>query len=96
MPNRAYQRGRSAEYKAIRILRQRNYLYVRSAGSHGPCDIVAAAPDGTRLLLQIKRGKVKASQEERIALKFMAARFAAKAEIWTFKRRAREPVIETL
>jgi len=96
MPNRAYLRGRSAEYRAIARLRRLNYLCIRSAGSHGPADIIAVSADGTRFVIQVKRGEAKATQQERIALKFLASRFQAKPQIWRFKPRLREPLIETL
>ena len=90
-----YNRGRALEYRAMRILRDKNCLVIRSAGSHGPCDLLAADPAGTRYAIQVKSGSAKASRQERIALKFVAARFAATAQVWTF--RPREPVqVETL
>jgi hypothetical protein len=44
----------------------------------------------------VKSGKAKATDQERVELKFVASRFEATAQIWTFKRRARDPLIETL
>jgi Holliday junction resolvase len=90
-----YVRGRAAEYKAIKILRSKNFLVLRSAGSHGPCDLIAASPDGERFVIQIKSGNAKPTQHERIALKFLASRFQAKAQVWIFK--PRQPCqVETL
>jgi Holliday junction resolvase len=96
MANRAYLRGRSAEYRAIARLRRQNFLCIRSAGSHGPADIIAASPNAERFVIQVKSGKAKATNQERVELKFVASRFQATAQIWTFKPRAREPDIETL
>jgi Holliday junction resolvase len=95
MPNRAYRRGRSAEYRAIARLRRLNFLCIRSAGSHGPADLIAASPDRERFVIQVKSGKAKATGQERIELKFVASRFDATAQIWTFK--SRQPLeVETL
>jgi predicted RecB family endonuclease len=79
----------------MRILRGKNYAMIRSAGSHGPCDLLVADPAGARYAIQVKSGKAKASTQERLALKFIASRFQATPQIWTF--RPREPVqVETL
>jgi Holliday junction resolvase len=95
MPNRAYVKGRAAEYRAIARLRRLNFLCIRSAGSHGPADLIAASPDGERFVIQVKSGNAKPTQQERISLKFVASRFQARAEVWTFKKR--QPLeVETL
>lgn len=51
-----YSRGASAEYRAIEHLEGVGYFCVRSAGSHGPVDLVAIGPTGIRLI-QVKRVK---------------------------------------
>ena len=48
-----YQRGRSAEYKAVKELQAAGYIVTRSAGSHGLWDIMAVNKNGVRLI-QIK------------------------------------------
>jgi Holliday junction resolvase len=79
----------------MKILHSNNFLAIRSAGSHGVADLIAASPDGTRYVIQVKSGKAKPTQQERITLKFVAARFQATPQIWTFK--PRKPLeVETL
>jgi Holliday junction resolvase-like predicted endonuclease len=95
MPNRAYVKGRRGEYRAIARLRSLNYIWMRSAASHGPADLIAASPDRERFVIQVKSGRAKATGQERIELKFVASRFEATAQIWTFK--SRKPLeVETL
>ena len=48
-----YQRGRSAEYKAVKELQAAGYIATRSAGSHGLWDVMALNKNGVRLI-QIK------------------------------------------
>ena len=43
----SYQRGRTAEYRSKKWLENEGYLVVRSAGSHGPIDLVAIPADTT-------------------------------------------------
>ena len=79
----------------MKILRSKNYIVLRMAGSHSPADLLAADPAGVRYAIQVKSGKARASTQERLALKFIASRFQATPQIWTF--RPREPVqVETL
>lgn len=49
-----YTRGARAEYLAARHLERVGYFVLRSAGSHGPVDLVAVGPAGVRLI-QVKR-----------------------------------------
>lgn len=69
-----YTAGRRAEYAAIKQLRQEGYAAVRTAGSHGPFDIVAWNTQRV-ILIQVK--KVKAPLDIKPALA------KAKAEMWT-------------
>jgi len=48
-----YQRGRAIEYQAIHMLKEQGYAAQRTAGSHGPFDIIAWNADSIRLI-QIK------------------------------------------
>ena len=49
-----YQAGRRAEYAAIRELKTQGYQAVRTAGSHGPFDVVAWTPNEL-LFVQVKK-----------------------------------------
>lgn len=50
-----YERGRAAEYKVVKRLREQGALIAqRSAGSHSPVDIWAVFPDHM-LLVQVKK-----------------------------------------
>lgn len=51
--NSNYNRGRRAEYRAIKDLEAAGYIATRSAGSHGIWDIVAINKNGVRLI-QVK------------------------------------------
>ena len=48
-----YQRGRSAEYKAVKELQAAGYIATRSAGSHGLWDVMAVNKNGVRLMCEI-------------------------------------------
>lgn len=82
-----YERGRSAEYRAMRDLEKAGYTVVRSSGSHGPFDVVAVNRLEIRLI-QVKRTEggrlpdLKAAREElaRIAVPENAVK-----EIWVWK-----------
>lgn len=56
-----YSRGADFERRVMKLLEDRGYFCVRSAGSHGAVDIVAmrgpvmGGPPGWRLLIQCKR-----------------------------------------
>ncbi len=41
MPNRNYLAGRRFEYRAMQELKECGYTVMRTAGSHGPFDIIA-------------------------------------------------------
>jgi len=56
-----YKRGRQAEYAACCLLRKRGFHAQRSAGSHGPFDIVAWNEHGVWLI------QVKIVKEEQFA-----------------------------
>ena len=49
-PAKNYQRGVAFEYKVMKYLKERDWLCVRSAGSHGPVDIVAIKDEITWLI----------------------------------------------
>lgn len=51
-----YQRGYDTEQRCIRELERVGYTAVRTAGSHGPVDVIAWTPTHTRFI-QCKRTK---------------------------------------
>ena len=57
MPNRNYLTGRAYEYKAKRVLEEQGYTVIRTAGSHGPWDLVATREGEKVRCIQIKRTK---------------------------------------
>ena len=75
-----YQRGAQREREAARRLRQQGYTVVRSAGSHGPVDLVAWNGEETRLI------QVKANRADALAaakeLKGMTWPPASRVEVW--------------
>lgn len=54
MTNKSYAAGRRAEYKCIEHLREEGWPAVRTAGSHGPFDVVAWSGKHI-LLIQVKK-----------------------------------------
>lgn len=56
-----YERGRALEYKIKAQLEEQGYAVMRSAGSHGPYDLIALDRTGKVRFIQLKR---KASGEE--------------------------------
>lgn len=72
----------------MELLRRRGWFVVRSAGSHGPADVVALSPtDGHALLVQCKSGRL--THEDWQGLRDLALRYRAVPVIaaWTETRR---------
>jgi hypothetical protein len=57
MPNRNYINGRAYEYKAKQLLEAQGYTTIRTAGSHGPYDLLAMKSGEKVRCIQIKRTK---------------------------------------
>jgi Holliday junction resolvase len=89
-----YAKGRRAEYRVQKLLEAVGFDTIRSAGSKGTWDVVAIGVSAVRLI-QVK-SDVRASKEEREAMKEYRTPAGVTKEIWTFFRRRREPVIEIL
>jgi Holliday junction resolvase len=93
-----YQRGARLEYRARDVLCQRGYVVVRSAGSHGPADLIALNQREV-LLVQVKQ----AGQSLRTALNSLANLPTpphTRKQVWVYEpARGRTParwrVIET-
>jgi len=63
--NKKYVRGRAFEYKIATIFRRKGYYVMRSAGSHGPADLIAVKKGYLSLMIQCKTGETKISMQER-------------------------------
>lgn len=84
MTNRRYDSGRAFEYRAKAYLERRGFKVVRSAGSHGPIDLLAGRHEatipftfGTRLAVQCKHGRSKFSAKDAAELIEWASAFDA-------------------
>lgn len=92
-----YRSGQRAEWRARDLLKQRgHHTVIRAAGSKGPFDLVAIAPQWIRLV-QVKRGRRISSAErgELVALKASLPRFCS-LEIWQFTPGKTAPAIEVI
>lgn len=62
MPNKNYLRGRRWEYEVAKQLRKEGYKVMRTAGSHGPYDLIALGPN-LIILIQCKVTKTEAAKK---------------------------------
>ena len=85
MVSTPYTRGRSREYQVLRQLRHEGWLCSRSAASHGPVDIFAGR-NGRILMVQVKSGRGRATDEERSILVEWGKAYQARVEIWKYKK----------
>lgn len=88
-----YRKGRAKEYASMRLLEAAGYQTFRMAGSHSPCDVIGVSPTSVRLI-QVKAGKANASPAERETFRLIPCPGNCTKEIWRWKDRAREPLIE--
>lgn len=93
--NSNYRRGVRAEYRIKKLLESTGYTVIRAAGSHGHFDLVAWDKLGFRLI-QSKTGSARVTPQDRESMKTMPRPANSSLEIWTFKPRMREPLIERL
>lgn len=62
MPNKNYIAGRKLEYKAKKELESNDWVVMRTAGSHGPFDLVCVDPEEEFILfIQVKSTKSRAA-----------------------------------
>ena len=66
MPNPRYESGRRFEYRQRDAWRERGYEVMRTAGSHGPYDLIAVHPRRPVVLIQCKVVKTQAEAERLI------------------------------
>jgi len=84
-----YATGYRIERRAVKMLEDLGYIVVRSAGSHGPFDLVAISPDDIRLV-QIKVMPFNANRtffKQRLALKRIAVPLVCRKEFWIYEIR---------
>lgn len=93
-----YYAGRRAEYRTMELLENAGFLCIRAAGSKGPADVVAIGK-GDPLLVQVKRESSRRrslSPVEREKLKDIASRFKCIVAVHTWKKHARQPLVEEI
>jgi Holliday junction resolvase len=88
-----YRKGREREYRTMRLLEAAGYTAFRMAGSHSPVDVIAVDALGVRLV-QVKSGRANVTPLEREALKGIPRPLNSIVEVWRWKDRVREPLIE--
>ncbi len=88
MPNKNYRAGRNREYRAMNALKKDGWMVSRSAASHGAVDVFAAK-NGRVLLIQVKSGKARATQEEMKELAKWGESSNGDAEVWYYRGRGK-------
>ena len=88
-----YRKGRAAEYKTQRLLEAAGYQTFRMAGSHSPVDVIGVDGLGLRLI-QVKSGRAGVTPLDREVLKGLQRPKNSTVEVWRWKDRVREPLIE--
>lgn len=96
MPNKNYERGRYAEYKTMEYLRKAGFECLRTAGSHGPFDVVAW-DDYNIHFIQVKRDCQPTSKEIKKlkSMLFPKSRNITK-EVWVWTTRESEPEVSVI
>jgi Holliday junction resolvase len=90
----AKRKGARSEYKARRILEAAGYTVLKAGGSLGLFDLVALGPQDVRCIqVKCNRG---CSPAEREQLELLLVCDKVSKEIWRFKDRIRDPLIERL
>ncbi len=79
----------------MRLLEAAGYTASRTAGSHGPVDVIAWDALGLRLI-QVKAGSANITPADRECLTNMLRPSNATVEVWRWKDRIREPQIERI
>jgi len=90
-----YRKGAAAEYRAMRLLETLGYYVIRAAGSHGVFDLAAFGPHDVRAI-SVKAGGKYCSAVEREQLELVVVPANVSKEIWRFKDRVKDPLIERL
>lgn len=77
----------------MRLLEAAGYTAFRMAGSHSPVDVIGVDRLGLRLI-QVKSGRANVTPQEREALQLLSRPANSTVEVWRWKDRVREPLIE--
>ena len=86
MPRSPYKRGARYEYYVKQLLEEKGYLVVRTAGSHGPFDLIAIDKEKREILLvQVTRRKYL-SAELKESLASLAGTYAVKPVVYQLGR----------
>ena len=87
-------KGTRLEHRTMRVLEAAGYKCCRSAASLGEWDVIAIGPAGVRLV-QVKANRRPGSIEMETLNNFVAPTNCSR-EVWVWKDRARQPIIEIL
>jgi Holliday junction resolvase len=87
-------KGTRLELKTMRVLEKAGYKTCRSAASLGEWDVIAVGATNVRLV-QVKANRRPGSVEMETLRSFVAPSNCSR-EVWVWKDRAREPIIEVL
>jgi Holliday junction resolvase len=77
----------------MRLLEAAGYTAFRMAGSHSPVDVIGVDRLGLRLI-QVKSGRANVTPQERETLQLLSRPANSTVEVWRWKDRVREPLIE--
>lgn len=91
MPNRNYERGVRYERRTMKLLEDVGYTAVRTAGSHGPVDVIAWDWGSVRLI-QVKAGRPP-GPEEREVLARLPRPPGCIVECWVYRRARAAPEV---
>lgn len=92
MSNKA--KGTRAEHKTMRWLEAEGFSCTRAAASLGAWDVIAIRKDAIRLV-QVKCNRRPGSVEMEVLNSFEVPPQVSK-EVWVWKDRARQPIVEVL
>ena len=83
-----YATGYRAEREAFKMLEQDGYIAFRSAGSHGPFDIIGIGSVDIRLiqLKVISFNEKRIFKKTRQEIKSLVCPFSCKKELWVYEK----------
>lgn len=87
-------KGTRAEHKARRILEAAGYVCLKAGGSLGLFDLVALGPADVKCVQVKANGYCSAIEREQLTLLVVPANCSK--EIWRFRDRVKDPLIERL
>jgi Holliday junction resolvase len=85
-------KGARAEHKARRILEAAGYCCLKAGGSLGLFDLIALGPTDVKCVQVKVNGYCSAIEREQLQLLAVPANVSK--EIWRFKDRVKDPLIE--